>query len=65
MQIETPYLMFLGDVPDTLAAKTAYGIADWRPEWCVGSCAFPDVPPISASPISPERRRGQGLQGPW
>ncbi|WP_019905488.1 N-acetyltransferase DgcN [Methylobacterium sp. 77] len=36
MQIETPYLMFLGDVPDTLAAKTAYGIADWRPEWCVG-----------------------------
>ena len=36
MQIATPYLMFLGDVPDTLAAKTAYGINDWRPEWCVG-----------------------------
>jgi hypothetical protein len=36
MQIETPYLMFLGDVPDSLAAKTAYGIKDWRPEWCVG-----------------------------
>ncbi|UMY18065.1 DUF1611 domain-containing protein [Methylobacterium organophilum] len=36
MQIATPYLMFLGDVPDRLAAKTAYGIADWRPEWCVG-----------------------------
>lgn len=36
MQIATPYLMFLGDVPDRLAAKTAYGIVDWRPEWCVG-----------------------------
>ncbi|WP_232631936.1 N-acetyltransferase DgcN [Methylobacterium sp. Leaf118] len=36
MQIATPYLMFLGDVPDTLAAKTAYGINDWRPDWCVG-----------------------------
>lgn len=36
MQIDPPYLMFLGDVPDTLAAKTAYGIVDWRPEWCVG-----------------------------
>lgn len=36
MQIATPYLMFLGDVSDTLAAKTAYGINDWRPEWCVG-----------------------------
>ncbi|MCJ2083040.1 N-acetyltransferase DgcN [Methylobacterium sp. J-090] len=41
MQIETPYLMFLGDVPDTLAAKTAYGIKDWRPEWCVGQMRLP------------------------
>ncbi|PKU22389.1 N-acetyltransferase DgcN [Telmatospirillum siberiense] len=36
MNIPQPYLMFLGDVPDQLAAKTAAGIADWRPEWCVG-----------------------------
>lgn len=36
MQIKSPYLMFLGDVPDQLAAKTAQGIADWRPEWCLG-----------------------------
>ena len=41
MQIATPYLMFLGDVPDTLAAKTAYGIVDWRPEWCVGQMRLP------------------------
>lgn len=36
MIVEAPYLMFLGDVPDQLAAKTAQGIVDWRPEWCLG-----------------------------
>jgi uncharacterized NAD-dependent epimerase/dehydratase family protein len=36
MQIKQPYLMFLGDVPDQLAAKTAQGIVDWRREWCLG-----------------------------
>ena len=41
MQIATPYLMFLGDVPDRLAAKTAFGIVDWRPEWCVGQRRMP------------------------
>ncbi|MBT54197.1 MAG: EBNA-1 nuclear protein [Mameliella sp.] len=34
--IETPYLLFLGDAPDSLAAKVAQGIRDWRPENCVG-----------------------------
>ncbi len=36
MQIKTPYLLFLGDAADDLAAKTAAGIAQWRPEFCVG-----------------------------
>ena len=35
-EMQNPYLMFLGDVGDQLAAKTAKGIVDWRPEWCVG-----------------------------
>jgi len=39
--ITAPYLMFLGDVPDALAAKTAYGIVDWRPEWCLGQLRLP------------------------
>jgi uncharacterized NAD-dependent epimerase/dehydratase family protein len=34
--IETPYLLFLGDAPDMLAAKVAIGIRDWRPEYAVG-----------------------------
>ncbi len=36
MDIPHPYLMFVGDVQDQLAAKTAQGIVDWRPEWCLG-----------------------------
>ncbi|MBF7981939.1 MULTISPECIES: N-acetyltransferase DgcN [Rahnella] len=35
-QIPKPYLLFLGDVMDPLAAKTARGIHVWRPEACVG-----------------------------
>ncbi len=34
--IETPYLLFLGDAPDQLAAKVAQGIRDWRPGFAVG-----------------------------
>ncbi len=34
--IETPYLMFLGDAKDQLAAKTAAGVAHWRPDVCLG-----------------------------
>lgn len=41
MQIERPYLLFLGDVHDDLAAKTGYGIVDWRRDWCVGQLRLP------------------------
>ena len=34
--IETPYLLFLGDAPNPLAAKVAQGIRDWRPDNAVG-----------------------------
>lgn len=41
MQIEKPYLLFLGDAPDHLAAKTADGVARWRREECVGQFRLP------------------------
>src|ERR671932_1668929 len=41
MQLMRPYLLFLGDVPDALAAKTAYGIVDWRRDWCLGQLRLP------------------------
>lgn len=34
--MQPPYLLFLGDVGDQLAAKTGHGILEWRPERCVG-----------------------------
>jgi len=36
MSIATPYLLFLGDAADSLAAKVAQGVKDWRPENSVG-----------------------------
>jgi uncharacterized NAD-dependent epimerase/dehydratase family protein len=39
--IRTPYLLFIGDAPDQLAAKTADGIAFWRPEICLGQLRLP------------------------
>lgn len=39
--IETPYLLFLGDAPDMLAAKVAIGIRDWRPENALGQLRLP------------------------
>lgn len=41
MSIARPYLMFLGDAADQLAAKTAQGVTDWRPDWCVGQFRLP------------------------
>ena len=40
--IQHPYLMFLGDAPDQLAAKTAQGIVHWRPDWCAGQLRLED-----------------------
>ena len=48
--MERPYLLFLGDVADQLAAKTAHGIADWRPEWCVGQLRLPGCQADTALP---------------
>ena len=42
MIIRKPYLLFLGDAADQLAAKTAAGVAHWRPDDCVGQLRLPD-----------------------
>ncbi|MBL4806615.1 MAG: DUF1611 domain-containing protein [Rhodobacteraceae bacterium] len=50
--IEAPYLLFLGDAPDPLAAKVAQGIRDWRPDFakaqfrlagCKADMGLPDM----------------------
>jgi uncharacterized NAD-dependent epimerase/dehydratase family protein len=39
--IELPYLLFLGDAPDPLAAKVAQGIQAWKPDAVVGQYRMP------------------------
>ena len=41
MEIHSPYLLFLGDARDQLAAKTANGVRVWRPDWCLGQLRLP------------------------
>jgi len=41
MSLAQPYLLFLGDAPDALAAKVARGVRDWRPEASVGQFRLP------------------------
>jgi len=36
MKIAHPYLLFIGDATDNLSIKMARGVADWRPELCIG-----------------------------
>ena len=40
--IKAPYLLFLGDAPDQLAAKVAQGIRDWRPDISIGQIKLPN-----------------------
>ena len=44
VQLKTPYLLFMGDVPDDHHAKTGHGIAFWRPEKCAGQMRLPTCP---------------------
>jgi len=53
MQLEKPYLLFVGDAHDELAAKTAIGVLDWCAQDCIGQFKLPgcnahlDIPSLS------------------
>lgn len=42
IELRAPYLLFIGDECRPSYAKTAQGIADWRPELCVGQLRLRD-----------------------
>ncbi len=47
IELRRGYLLFLGDVPLQLDAKTATGIAHWRPECgASASAAWPAAAPM-------------------
>lgn len=63
MYVNPPYLLFIGDVVDHLAAKTSGGIARWKPEWCVGQLRFPKCPVDLGLPdMSLEEGRAAGAK---
>ena len=63
MLIERPYLLFLGDARDQLAAKTALGIMDWRPDWCIGQQRLPGCRADARLPdMSPAEAAARGAR---
>ncbi|MGR2767283.1 N-acetyltransferase DgcN [Photobacterium ganghwense] len=61
--IPQPYLLFLGDVTDPLSAKTAAGIAQWRPDACLGQLRLnSDTVSLSLPDTSLELARKQGAK---
>lgn len=63
MEIAQPYLLFLGDAQDELAAKTAFGVFDWRPDACVGQVRLPGcVPSLDLPEMSMEQGKAAGAR---
>lgn len=63
MSIAQPYLLFLGDVTDPIAAKTARGIALWRPNSCVGQLRLtPETVSLGLSDLTLEQAKQQGAK---
>ena len=61
--IETPYLLFLGDAPDQLAAKVAQGIKDWRPDNAVGQLRMDGCKAdVGLSDLTLEEARARGAK---
>ncbi len=63
--LKTPYLLFLGDAPDQLAAKVAQGIKDWRPEFALGQLRLPGCKADLALPEMTSRARRRPARRRW
>lgn len=44
VSLRSPYLIFLGDVPEEVDAKTGAGLVQWCPEKVIGQLRFDDCP---------------------
>ena len=59
--LKHPYLLFIGNAADSLAAKTAAGIVQWRPDWCLGQNRLPGCRADLGLPdMTPEEAAGTG-----
>ncbi len=63
MQIQSPYLLYLGNAQDLLSIKIAKGIKDWRPELCAGEFALSDCKVTTGIPrITLQQAKQQGVK---
>lgn len=63
MALTAPYLLFLGDAADPLAAKVAQGIQQWRPEKVVGQFSLPGCKAdLGLEELSIAEARARGAQ---
>ena len=63
VSLPAPYLLFLGDVRDTVHAKTAFGLRDWASQRCLAECALPGVTVTTGLPrLTPAQARERGAR---
>lgn len=63
LALPQPYLLFLGDSTEPAFAKTAYGLADWARERCVGEMAVAGCTITTGLPrLSPEQAVAAGAK---
>ncbi|MEI9994214.1 MAG: DUF1611 domain-containing protein [Rhizomicrobium sp.] len=62
-ELPRPYLVFLGDLDDGPAAKTAYGMRDWAPEACIGQWSLPEGRvDLGFAQLDPREARARGAR---
>ncbi len=60
-RLRKPYLLFLGDAPDKITAKTAFGLRDWCPADILGEWSLPDcVVTLDLERLSPAAAAARG-----
>jgi uncharacterized NAD-dependent epimerase/dehydratase family protein len=63
MLLPQPYLLFLGDVTEAPMAKTAFGLRDWAPQFCVGEYALPGTKITTGLPwLTPAEAYARGAR---
>ncbi len=63
LNIKKPYLLYLGNAAKPLAIKTARGIVDWRPEFCIGEYKCRDKKlSLGLKQLTPKEAKAKGAQ---
>ena len=63
LTLPQPYLLFLGDTTEAGYAKTAFGLADWAADRCVGELGIVDCTVTTGLPrLSPAEARAAGAR---